>query len=266
MKPVSRDTPLQGAKRTIAVIKALNMLELATVSEISRLSGISRQSVYRILAALEEEGLASRHPSKEVWRLDLGIRRLTESLRDEDWVLDIAAPILNRLQRIIVWPTDFSTIRGTEMIIRHTSRRHSPLVIDKATVGLTLPILETAMGLAFLAWSSEREREEIISSIRQSEQPHGLVNDEPGLWRLLETTRERGYATRPGNFMPSTRSMAVPVLLEGRVIGAIAYTWIASSCRISEAVERYLPALRAAQSQLSKDLEDAHIGLHQITV
>jgi IclR family transcriptional regulator, mhp operon transcriptional activator len=250
--------PLRGATRTIAVIKALNLLGVASVSEIARTANISRQAVYRILGALVVEGLAAQETYGERYKLTLGIRALSEGFKDEDWVRDIAAPVVDDLQQQIVWPTNFATFNGRSMVIRHTSRPKSPLVIDRASVGLAVPLLETAMGLAYLAWSNPSDVAEILRALKADEAPGWeIAKDDHAIAQLLETTRNRGYATRPGNFMPETRSMAVPIHHLGRTIGAIAFTYFKSSCGEGEAVRRYLPTLLASQNHLHLLLGDA---------
>jgi IclR family mhp operon transcriptional activator len=256
----ARDTQ-RGVRRTIAVIRALNTLDMASVSEISRLTSISRPAVYRILETLQEERLIARHPSGDSYHLDIGIRSLSDGFRDEDWVLGIVAPIVNKLQKAIIWPTNFGTFRNHSIVIRHTSRRQSPLVIDNATVGLAVPLLETAMGLAYLAACSPREQVEILSVLGKISAPGEVHSQGDSIIRnLIETTKARGYATRPGNFMPATRSMAVPVMLADRPVGVIAFTYFTSSCSTAEAVERYLPSLLSAQKALSESL--AGVGMN----
>ena len=147
---------MRGVTRTLAVVRALNENNGVRVSELARLTRIPRPSLYRILDALCSLGYL-RRTDEERYELTLLVRTLSDGFSDEPWVRAIAHPIMEELQRDIVWPTDLATFYGNAMYLRATTRRHSPLTIDAATVGLRLPMLPSATGRAYLAFCTDAE-------------------------------------------------------------------------------------------------------------
>ncbi len=88
---------------------------------------------------------------------------------------------------------------------------------------------------------------------------------------LLDRTREQGYGQRYGEQPIETGAIAVPILLDERVIGCINMTFIASALRPEEAARQHLAAfvrsakkIAAGVQQLEtagpadRSLDDAH--------
>jgi len=47
----------------------------------------------------------------------------------------LVVPILNELCRKVAWPSDMGVCRGRSIVILESSRRNSPLVINRHAVG-----------------------------------------------------------------------------------------------------------------------------------
>jgi hypothetical protein len=65
--------------------------------------------------------------------------------------------------------------------------------------------LTTGVVRAYLAWCSEKERNEILERLRKLNRPgDGLARDPKRFDKILGETRRRGYATRDPSFVPVT--------------------------------------------------------------
>lgn len=251
-------TTVRGLSRGLAVLNALNRLDGgANPSQLAELTGLHRTTVRRLLETLQGEGYVRRSDSDDSFRLALKVRELSEGFRDEQWISAIAAPLLADLLQKVVWPTDICTLDVDAMVVRETTHRFSRLSFHRSMVGRRLPLLETATGLAYLAYCSEAEREQVIQLLAQREAPeYRLARDPVALDNVLRKVRHRGYAE---NFMAWNReekiaSIAIPLLAGGRLLGCLNLVYVAKAMSIEQAAKRYLPALEEFASEVQKQL------------
>lgn len=247
---------MRSVTRTLAVLRVLSKSNGLTVLQLSRELGISRTAIYRILEAMIAEGYVVQHAASDTYRLTIMIRQLSDGFRNEDWASEVASPAIEKLQREIVWPTDFFTYDDDAMVLRESSRRGSPMVIDRVTIGERLPVLLCAVGIAYLAACSKRDREAILARLSRSEKKeNSLARDRQFIELILAETRKREYAMRPVPFMPHTGSIAVPIIANRRPLGAISFTYIASALKPQEAAAKHLKALRRAADAIELNME-----------
>jgi IclR family mhp operon transcriptional activator len=253
----------RGTIRALNLIRALNIENGASVSRLSVLTGTSRQALYRILNVLVQEGYVSRRPDDGRFVLTGLVRSLSDGFKDEYWIGEIAAPELEKLQKKVVWPTEIATCHNFSMRLIHTTRRHSPFVIDYGNVGVSVPILRTALGITYLAHCTPSERATILRYFQ--EQPPSLDSDlarnRAKMSRTLSVTRKRGYATRHRNtiagetypdIIDTNATIAVPIIIKGVAVASMAITYIASAMTTAVALERHLPDLMASAQAIAK--------------
>jgi IclR family mhp operon transcriptional activator len=246
-KSRARSAEFRAVARTVGVIRALNELGVSRVTDLARATRIPRPSLYRIIETLCALGYMQRREGQELYELTVLVRTLSEGFNDEPWVCNAAQPVMEALQREIVWPTDISTFFGNAMYLRGTTRRHSPLTIDTATAGLRLPMLQSASGRAYLAFCSDAERAAIIANLKRSTEPCDKSARDAGLVRnLVAATRKKGYGERHGEVFAKTGAIAIPVRQGDRVLACLSISFIASALTPREAAARYLPQLRGA--------------------
>jgi IclR family mhp operon transcriptional activator len=250
-------TLLRGVERALSVLAALNRHNGATVTELSRASGIPRPSLYRVLESLCVLGYVSRREGQEVYELTPLVRALSDGYKEEHWVRGIARPVLVRLQREVIWPTNLTTFQGNAMHLRETTRSSSPMTIDVVTVGLRLPMLHSAAGRAYLAWCPAHERDLILKNLRMSGAlGDSMVHDQQWVKKMLAATRTRGYGERQGEFVERTGAIAVPVFHANRVLACISITFILSALSAEEAASEHLPKLREAAALIESRMAD----------
>jgi IclR family transcriptional regulator, mhp operon transcriptional activator len=253
---------MRGPLRTIAVLRALNVRNGATVAELAESTGISRPALYRLLETLRSAGYVSINLRQQRYCLTMLVRTLAQGFSDEDWVTQVARPVLSALQRKVLWPVDLGTFMNNAMWIRETTRQSSPLTIDRGVVGLRFPMLQGATGRAYLAWCPDNEREQILANLSRLPEAGNEMLDHPAdVMALLERTRAQGYGLRYGEAPTETGAIAVPILLDDRVIGCINMTFIASALRPEEAARQHLAAMVKSAKKIAEgvarlDVED----------
>ncbi|VFS75299.1 YiaKLMNOPQRS operon repressor [Kluyvera cryocrescens] len=209
---------VRGLTRGLLLLNLLNKFDGgASTATLAEFSGLHRTTVRRLLETLQEEGYVRRSLSDDSFRLTLKVRQLSEGFRDEHWISALATPLLGELLREVIWPTDLTTLDVDAMVVRETTHRFSRLSFHRSMVGRRLPLLLTASGLTWLAFSPDSERQPIIDMLagrpeeeyqlaREPEKLHAIprTNAAKRLWRELP-----GLAARAENCL-HRRSGAQP--------------------------------------------------------
>ena len=254
--PPPRTNQMRGVVRALKVLRVLNAQHGARISELAKAAGIPRPTLYRILDTLDTLGYVRKREDSERYELTMLVRTLSDGFTDEDWVRNAARPIIEALQKDIVWPTDIATFHDDAMYLRETTRRSSPLTIDNLTVGIRMPLLLSATGRAYLASCPDEERETIIENLRRSKDAYDArARDARFVRNLLEMTRRNGYGERHGEVYPKTGAIAVPVLHATRVACCLNISFIASALSTKEAATRYLAPLKEAAKAVEARLQ-----------
>lgn len=249
----------KGVARTLDILRALNQANGATVSALHAMTKVSRPALYRTLEEFRAAGYVTRD-ERGRFHLTHLVRTLSDGFRNEDRIAEVASPVLLELQRRVLWPTDLATYANHAMVLRETTRRQSPLVIDSAQVGLRLPMLSSAAGLAYLSFCDDEEREAIVEALCRSDRPGDeIAKDERRVRQLVRQMRAAGYASRymgaiPGLSSTGTGSIAVPLREQGRVCACIGITFFSKVLTIDDAASRYLGDLRNACAEIEKRL------------
>jgi IclR family pca regulon transcriptional regulator len=119
------------------------------------------------------------------------------------------------------------------------------------TVGSRLPAYCTSLGRVLLADLPPEELARYITAIQPVRHTPRTVTSREQLRRLVEKVREDGYSIVDEELEIGLRSIAVPVRdARGRVSAAINASTQASRLPLDEFHRTFLPALRAAASEL----------------
>lgn len=248
----------KGIQRALEILRVLNTANGSTVGELHELTGISRPSLYRVLDEFRAADYVTRD-DRGGFHLTHRVRTLSDGFRTEDKVAEAALPVLEDLQRKVLWPADLAVYSNLAMYLRETTRKHSALVMDRVQIGLRLPLLSSAVGLAYMAWCEEAEREAILYALRKSDVLEGqMARDSRRVNELLRETRVKGYGYRigsiPGIAVPETGAIAMPVKKERSVAACIAVTFFSKVLNAEEAAERYLPDMKEAALRIERAL------------
>lgn len=244
--------PMRTVLRTMEVLRALNTRNGATVTELSRRTGISRPALYRMLETLREAGYVGLDLSRRRYGLTMLIRGLAEGFNEEDWITEVARPVLRKLQKQVLWPVDLGIFMDNLMWIRETTRASSTLTIDRGVVGNRLPVLRAATGRAYLAFCGADERAQIVANLIEAREPgHEFAADRPAFEAMLDRIRANGYGERFGEEPHESGAIAVPILAGDRVLGCVNMTFIRRSMGPQEAAARYLGQMQRAAAEIA---------------
>lgn len=261
----ARGGSVRSLERGLALLAAMNRRKLPSVMELARDTRLPRPTVYRLLETLSRGGFVTRTSPHDRYCLARGVRTLSDGFVEDDWIADIAAPLMIQFTRDQVWPVALLTFEESRMLVRETTHEASALSIDHGMVGRSLPMLRTAAGRCYLAFCPGKERRVILEMLSRSKAREDRSAREPErLTKLLDAIKAKGYAIQDREINPKTTGIAVPVRLGARVLGSLSSIWISSALTIEAAeAELYSPlattAARIADAIRERALKQASL-------
>jgi IclR family mhp operon transcriptional activator len=245
---------VRALERGLAVLAAMNRHKVASVVELARETRLPRPTVYRLLATLGRAGFVSHSSGADRFCLSRKVRTLSDGFVEDEWITDIATPLMAAFTAAHVWPVALMTFEEGRMLIRETTHPASSLSIDYGMVGRRLPILRTAAGRSYLAFCPANERRTILDMLGHSPEPEDRY-DERRLPALLRDVRASGCALQDREINPKTSGISVPIVGE-RLLGCVSMVWIASALTLEEAQQRFLAPLLALASRIACEVDD----------
>ena len=252
----SRSGNVRSLERGLALLVAMNRRPLASVCELAHDTGLPRPTVYRLLDTLAKAGFVSLDTATDRYRPTHGVRALSDGFVDDEWVTEIAAPMMAEFTREHVWPVSLFTFEAGKMLVRDTTHRLSALSIDYGMVGKRMSMLRTAGGLVYLAFCPDNERKVILDLLAQSDEPDDQQAREIHLLDgLFKSIRADGYATQDRVINPKAASISVPIIVGRKVHGSMSLIFIASALTMNEVEKKLLPPLQAMTMRLARALQ-----------
>ncbi len=228
-----------SATRALALLKAMNQRAVSSVRDLAADTGISKPSVVRLLAILIEDGYVQHASKAGSYMLARDVLQLAAGFRSDALIERAAAPRMEELTTRVGWPAALGIFEQGAMVVRYSTIPTSPLSWYRTTLHHRLGLLDSAMGLVYLAFSDEHVRMALLPSAPSEE--FG-VSETCG--ERFEQVRARGYAIRAPTAKHPTLSLSVPLLHRTRVLAALSLTLFGRAMPAQEAVLRYLGPLR----------------------
>jgi DNA-binding IclR family transcriptional regulator len=244
----------RAVRRAVSVLKAFTVFrpELG-LSELARVTGLNKTTAFRLLSALEEEGLVQRVPQGEAYRLGpefaaLGLRALAA-----ENLLFAAQAELPGLADSTQETASLHVLVGREVVILDEAFGRQLLAAADKEVGTRWPAHATSTGKALLAFGIEEQTRELLRR-PLTRFTSKTICDPEAFRRELRRVRARGYATIQGEAEIGYAAAGVPVIgANGRAVAALT-VWGPSSRLTAERMSDIAPRLSAAASRISARL------------
>ncbi|OLP56339.1 transcriptional regulator [Rhizobium rhizosphaerae] len=209
-----------GIQSLDAALKLLNAMRAypgpVALSELARDCGMPPSKAHRYLTSFANAGLVVQAGRSGKYDLGHGAVMLgLAALARHDFV-NRASDVLPELCQetgltvlLSVWGTHGATVVRWE-------RAATPAVTSMG-LGTILPLLNSATGRAFLAWAPPAPLKDIRSAeLREARRTSAtagqrIVSDKD-IEKLVAETRERGYASVEGRYIPGLVAIAAPIL------------------------------------------------------
>lgn len=250
--------PINALARGLDVLRALQSMRAASLHDLHQTTGLSKSTLTRIVHTLHLQGMVWQRMADGAYLPSHSLQQRAQ-LDNADWLVEIASPVLENLCQKVSWPSVLTIPRldYVEVIETNSPRAYFD-DLPLGPIGFRANMLRSASGRAYLAFCPDREREAVVRRLRQKNQPGDeRAHDEAWLDGVVEATRRRGYSTRDADFgghYSKTReewndarnSIAMPIRLDGHVLGCINLTWKNQLMTLAAAVKRHLGALADA--------------------
>jgi DNA-binding IclR family transcriptional regulator len=190
--------------------------EPVTLSELARTCRMPPSKVHRYLSSFTKAGLVAQTGRSGKYLLGPGALQLGLAAIGRHDFVNFAADGMSDLcgdtgmtALLSVWGNGGATVVRWE-------RAASPTVTSMG-LGTTLPLLNSATGRAFLAWAPPAAMKAACDAeLRRIKKNPSIAPDlEPtaaGLSNMIRFTKERGYASVEGKFIPGLVAIAGPIL------------------------------------------------------
>lgn len=223
-----------------------------SLGQLHQLLDLPKPTVYRLLSTLRGAGYVVPEGDGGVYRVTGKVRELGSGYTERSLLLDVGSPIARRVTRQIKWPLAIGTLDGTVIVVRYSTMPYSPLAVQATTVGHRLSLLESAMGLTYLAYCDDVEREVLLQLLRGAAPEGGLA--EQSVASALRTTRRQGYGLRLPSRRGNSATVAVPIRSGDDVLGVLSMTTFGGSMTPA-VLARHTPVLLATAREIAMAVE-----------
>lgn len=211
------------------VSKALSLIEffnrdrpLIGLSDLTRLSGMNKATVHRLLTELTAQGYLEQVGSNREYRLGPVFLRLAALREAAVPTKELTSQVLRRLADVTGETAHMSRMQG--QVLSTADYAYGPLNATRVMMedAAIVPFHGTASGLAILAYAPKAFVDAVLSQDLPAH-TDDTVTDALQLRQMFADTRTQGISTYVGGFEKDVHSHASPVFdAQKQVIGAVA--------------------------------------------
>jgi IclR family acetate operon transcriptional repressor len=223
---------VDGPKTVQAFDRAVAILDAFTpdrpqlgVSEIARITGLSRSTVHRLLVTLRRHELVQQVRDGTNYALGPHLLRLAHIAFGSVNLQKIARPIMEGLRDECDETVGLHGRLGPTMrTVLDQAESSQPLRRTYTEIGQAIPIYQGAPGKVLLAFSSPELQEKVLAGKLDAATPR-TITDPDKLRAELERTHRNGYALSFEERVAGTSTVAVPIANHtGAVVAALSVT------------------------------------------
>ena len=240
---------VESLARGLAVMRAFReQSDRLTLSDVSRLTGLSRAAVRRSLLTLEALGYAES--SGRYFSLSPQVLTLAQAYLSSSPVPRVAQSFLEKVSEQLGESCSLSILHHDEVIYiaRSAKKRIGSLHRD---VGTHLPAHCTSMGRVLLAALSDKELDAFLSHPKLESYTRYTITDRDELRATIEKVRRNNYCLVDQELEIDLRTLAIPIQnASGRVIAAMNIGARASQTGRKQLLDEFLPVMREAAANV----------------
>lgn len=235
-----------------SVDSALHLLNLLAenpgvgLSELARISGLTKSRTYRLLCTLESQFYVQRSEEPVTWRLGYQVLVLGVTARKQIGITDIAEPILDELSQALNENLQIRLREGME-IVQIAVRSSRQALQVRSAVGNRRKLGAGASGKLLLAYAPDDVRDAFdVQSGEQAAQ--------------LSEIRQRQYSCSQGELTTGVWAFAVPIF-DHRNLCVASLSLSAPASRVETLNQgQIIQTLQKAAMQISRQLGSAAWG------
>lgn len=244
---------VQPVLRSLEILRTLNEHNPASLAFLHERTGLPKPTLVRLLQTLAEGGYVEQISRRAGYRLTPQVLFLSRGFRFDDHVVEVALPYMDAFTRKYKWPVALATLKGARMQVHYGTQGLSPFSYDPDVRRPSrIPLLQSALGRAYLAFCPEVERELLLRLLEQSDKrPDREAKDGNFIARLIADIRGKGYATMAPIPGETANGVAVPILKDDAVLACLTLRFYDAAMSEREAAGRYAEPLHAMAKQIA---------------
>jgi DNA-binding IclR family transcriptional regulator len=209
-----------SAERVVAVLDRLaSAPEGLGVTDLARQLDIHKTTASRLLATLALTGIVEREPATRRYRLGARLVSLAGAAVARLPVVSQARPELEHLAATAMETANLAILDGRH-VVYVDQVVPADAVVMASWVGRRSPAHASSSGKVLLAFGDDAVREAVLASPLE-ELTAQTITDPQRLRVVLDETRKRGYAAGVGELEDGLVTVAAPVVVGQRAVGAI---------------------------------------------
>ena len=255
-KITTRRAPaVQGAaafSKGIAVLQLISeYAEPPTINELMASSDLTRPTLYRLLKALESEGLVEC-TSKKTFKLGARLIQFASRAFEQNNISMLAEPELKLLSNLTKETCHLAIRCGRELV--YISKQESPQSINlQRSVGNRVPLHASAIGKSVLASLPIEEREVLMEHMELTPFTQFTVTSKSELLNQLGEHITNGFASAHQETDLNVHCFGAPIFdRNGQPVGGMSVS--VPLYRLSADKDRYVQPLLAACKRISETI------------
>jgi len=186
--------------------------------ELTERTGLSKATISRLTYTLLQRGLLLYDARLRRYRLGPAVLSLSYPLLASMKIRQLARPLMKRLADHAGGSASLGMRDGLHMVYVETCRGHDAIAF-RPDIGALLPLLESAMGRAWLAQCAAHDRAAILDTLRARDAA-AWKRYAPAWEQALDTYAGHGYCISTGDWHTDVHAVAVPMRrkVDGQVL------------------------------------------------
>ncbi len=157
----------RSLERGISILRTFRPgVDLLRNSDIAERTGLAPATVSRLTQTLVQTGMLQYDQQQHAYRLAVSFLSFAHAVRSNSQVLQLASPMMRECAERLKVNVGLAVADGDDMVYLESIRYARRVSFRNVVAGLCIPIVRTSLGRAFLAATSESERQQIHTHCR----------------------------------------------------------------------------------------------------
>jgi len=226
------------------------------LSELSRLSGIPKATVYRILSTMVDRGFLQKVDvmgKESQYKLGFKFLELGNIVSNNIELKTIAKPYMEKIKESINESSQIIVRSGNEAIYIDKLECDRP-VKAYTRMGRRAPLYAGACPRAILSFLPDEEINKILNSVELVKYARNTVTDIDEIWKLIREARKLGYTISYSELADETFAIGAPIRDHKRnVVGSLSI--VGPENRLNEkTIDLYISEVLKAAEGISEAL------------
>jgi DNA-binding IclR family transcriptional regulator len=210
-EPRTAHVPVPALERALRLLLALaRSPDALTLAELSSAVGVSRSTVYSLLATLHDFGFVEKDPRHKTYRLGIATFELGSAYLSKVDLVQSFDEVAKRLVARCSETVKLAVLDGRDVVyLGRQQGLHSVQLV--ARVGSRMPAHATAVGKVLLAALDDTEIERLYAGYQLRALAANTATDLDSLLARVQTVRHEGIAFDDAESNPGAYCVAAPI-------------------------------------------------------